>query len=254
MFTGLVQAVGTIAAIRPLVPSPGTPNSPVRIELDPGSWAHRPAPGDSIAISGTCLTLVNRPAPGDTWHFDAIPQTLRRTRLGQLRPGDKVNLEHAATLSTLLGGHLVQGHIDAVGTVSRVEAGDDWRVFIQLPEAPDLSPYILDKGSICVDGVSLTVAGLWRERPDANGQGADPPRPIHGFFVALIPTTLELTTLDALEPGNEVNLEVDAAVKAIVETTRAFLDAQLPAAIARELARLGTAQTTAPDDAGPKKS
>lgn len=233
MFTGLVQAVGTIAAIRPLTDTPqAVATSTVRIQLDPGSWSHRPVRGDSISLSGTCLTLVNNPAPGEPWAFDAIPETLAKTRLGRLRPGSRVNLEHAATMSTLLGGHLVQGHVDAVATVVRVDTGDDWRVYVQIPGAPDLSPYILHKGSICVEGVSLTIAGLWRGTPDAHS----PASPVRGFHVALIPTTLALTTLKDLRPGDEVNLEVDATAKAIVDTTRAYLEAHLPAAIAAQIA------------------
>jgi riboflavin synthase len=209
MFTGLVQAVGRIAS---MVVTDGA----ARIAVDPGKWTHVPAHGDSIAVAGVCLTVVNHPGPTERLlAFDAIPQTLARTRLGTLRPGDRVNLEHAATMSTLLGGHLVQGHIDGVGRVRAVQRGSDWRVEIELPRAgatDDLTEYVAERGSICVDGVSLTVADAWAS-----------PGGIAGFTVALIPTTLELTTLADLKADDPVNIEVDALAKFVVNTARRYL-------------------------------
>jgi riboflavin synthase len=192
MFTGLVQAVGTVVHIEPSAHG-------VRLAIDPRPWAHQPSPGDSISISGCCLTVAALPS-GGLWAFDAIPETLSKTILGGLREGSKVNLEHAATPTTLMGGHIVQGHVDGVAEVVAVQKSPEYRIRI-CPPAP-LMEFIAPKGSVCVDGVSLTVAGL------------DP----HGgwFEVALIPTTLDRTTLGALKPGDRCNLEADAMAKTIV--------------------------------------
>ncbi|MEQ8769575.1 MAG: riboflavin synthase [Phycisphaerales bacterium] len=191
MFTGLVQAVGSVASIDP---SPAG----VRIRIDPGEWAHTPDVGESIAVSGCCLTLAE-PA-GDTLAFDAIPETLAKTTLGDLKPGDPVNLEHAMRADALVGGHFVQGHVDGVGEVIAVETEGEWRVRVRPPA--ELMRFVAPKGSVTIAGVSLTVAAL-----DAAA----------GWFeVALIPTTLELTTLDALAPGDRVNLEMDMIAKTVV--------------------------------------
>jgi riboflavin synthase len=201
MFTGLVEDVGVVESV-----SSGA--MPMRLVVRPGSWGiggvgtagtYRAEAGDSVAVSGVCLTAVRgmRAADG-VLEFDVVQQTLDVTTLGALRVGSRVNLEHAATASTLLGGHVVQGHVDGVATVRRVQEGADWRVWFELPEA--LKTYVVDKGSITIDGVSLTVAGV-----DA-----------HGFSVALIPTTLEKTTLKMLKVGDRVNIEVDLVAKSVV--------------------------------------
>jgi len=197
MFTGLVQHVGRIASIEP---------SPAgrRLTIDPAGWDHHPAPGDSICVSGCCLTVVT--ADGRGWAFDVVPETLAKTTLGGLARGSRVNLEHAATPTTLLGGHMVQGHVDGVAAVSRVQSGDDWRVEFRPPA--DLMACVIPKGSVCIDGVSLTLARV---------------EPAAGVFeVALIPTTLEKTTLADLKVGQGVNVEPDAVVKAIVHVLRHF--------------------------------
>jgi riboflavin synthase len=225
MFTGLIQAVGTIHALS------RSPTGMLRIELRPDGWDYVPALGDSIAINGCCLTLAGTsPAPargrsprsGPRWTFFAVQETLSKTTLGRLAVGTRVNLEHAATASTLLGGHIVQGHVDTVGRIAHVQTGEDWRVAVQLPALdPKLGPehdfaqYLAPKGSICVEGVSLTIAALTKpararsNRPD-------------GFEVALIPTTLERTTLADLDVGDAVNLEFDAIAKTIVHWLRVF--------------------------------
>lgn len=134
--------------------------------------------------------------------FDVIPETLARTTLGALRVGDRVNLEHAVTAATLMGGHFVQGHVDGVGRVVSVKRGEDWRVRVRIGR--ELRPLMIPKGSVCVDGVSLTIAAV---RAD-------------GFEVALIPTTLELTTLADLRVGDDVNIEADMLVKAVATVLR----------------------------------
>jgi len=199
MFTGIVQHVGRITAAQP------TPAG-VRLTLDPCGWSHRPARGDSIAVSGTCLTVVEVEACA--WSFDVIPQTLARTTLGSmgsasgdaaLQPGRSVNLEHAVLASTPMGGHIVQGHVDGVGRVAAITTTAEWRVRIEPPA--DAASSIVAQGSITVDGVSLTVAGA-----AADGSW---------FEVALIPETLARTTLASLAVGDAVNIEVDHLAKLI---------------------------------------
>lgn len=199
MFTGLVQAVGRVSAIER---TGRGPMAPVRLRIDPGSWGHRPALGDSICVSGVCLTVAGRGGKGRTLDFDVIPETLARTKLGGLRVGDGVNLEHAVTAATLMGGHFVQGHVDSVGRVASVSRGGDWRVRVRV--GPELRAFMIPKGSVCVDGVSLTIAALYAD----------------AFEVALIPTTLELTTLVDLRPGDDVNIEADMLVKAVASVVR----------------------------------
>lgn len=201
MFTGLVQAVGVVKAI-------GPHGAGVRLAIDPQTWKHSPKTGDSIAIDGVCLTVAGKPSKRQ-WNFDVIPQTLAVTTLGKLKSGQPVNLEHAATASTLFGGHLVQGHIDGVGRVESVQRGSDWRIRIAAP-SDDFAQYLTPKGSICVAGVSLTIAGVWKR-----GR-------VRGFEVALIPTTLAMTTLGDLTAGDSVNLEADTIAKTVVFWLRNF--------------------------------
>jgi riboflavin synthase len=182
MFTGLVREVGTVVSFE---------DGRLRVESSIVA-----AVGDSVAIDGVCLTVVD----GDrkTLAFDAVPETLARTTLGRLGPGTAVNLEPALRAGETLGGHYVQGHVDGVGRIRSVEVeveGDGHRVWIDAPEA--LLRYCVEKGSIAVDGVSLTVADL----DDA------------GFAVALVPHTLEVTTLGEAAAGDEVNLEADVLAK-----------------------------------------
>jgi riboflavin synthase len=180
MFTGLVREVGDVVSMdagRLVV------RSTLEAEL-----------GDSIAINGVCLTVVAN-ADG-TLAFDAVPETLARTSLGTLDQGSRVNLEPALRAGDPLGGHYVQGHVDGVGTVRSVEPeGEGKRIWFDAPA--DLNRYVVEKGSIAVQGTSLTVA----DTDDA------------GFAVALIPHTLQETTLGALEPGDSVNLEADVLAK-----------------------------------------
>jgi riboflavin synthase len=180
MFTGLVQTTGTIASL-------GDGRLKVRAELDL-------APGDSVAVNGVCLTAT---AVGDGgFDADVMAETLRRTSLGALSEGDGVNLELPLRASDRLGGHVVQGHVDGLGTVESVSDEGFARV-VRIGAPSDLLRYVVEKGSIAVDGVSLTVA-------EVDGDG---------FSVALIPETLGRTTLGEAAAGRTVNLEVDVLAK-----------------------------------------
>jgi len=184
MFTGIIQAVGKVVALEPK-------GEDVRLRIGIGKLDLSDVViGDSIAVSGVCLTAVE--LPGDGFWADVSGETLARTTLGALRPGAEVNLEKALTPTTHLGGHLVSGHVDGVGSVAdRREDGRSVRFWIKAPDG--LARYIAEKGSICVDGISLTVNGV---------NGAE-------FELNIVPHTLRETTMGAYAPGREVNLEVD---------------------------------------------
>ncbi len=183
MFTGLVQKIGTLEAKRP---GPERETLVVAARLDERDRQL----GASVAINGVCLTVTE--ADEDRFHVDAAFETLRATTLGQLTVGARLNLEPALRVGDALGGHLVSGHVDGVGSVRSVEArGDAREVWIDVP-AP-LHRFCAPKGSICIDGVSLTVNTI-----DAKG-----------LMVGLVPHTLEATTFDALKAGQAVNLEAD---------------------------------------------
>ncbi len=187
MFTGLIREVGRVASI--VGDADGA-----RLTIDAPEAAAEAKLGDSISVDGVCLTVVS--AAGSTLAFDAVRETLDRSALGTLDAGSRVNLEPALRAGEPLGGHYVQGHVDGIGSVRRVEAeGDGQRVWFDAPAG--LLRYVVEKGSITVQGTSLTVAGV----------------DTAGFAVALIPHTLQHTTLGELEPGRTVNLEVDVLAK-----------------------------------------
>lgn len=187
MLTGIVEELGHVVSL-----AHGPDSAVVRIR-GPLVTADA-APGASIAVNGICLTVVEHDA--DSFSVDVMAETLRRTCLGELTPGSPVNLERAVAVGDRLGGHLVQGHVDGTGTILARQPGDRWEVVtISLPG--ELARYVVEKGSITVDGVSLTIAGL----DDAS------------FQVSLIPTTLALTTLGTKQVGDLVNLEVDVLAK-----------------------------------------
>jgi len=185
MFTGIVRELGTVDAF---VGS--------RIVVSASETAAGSAVGDSVAVAGVCLTVVEH---GDgRLAFDVVPETLARTALGALVPGGVVNIEPSLRVGDQLGGHVVQGHVDAVGRIRTVTPdGEGRRVWVDVPE--EVLGYCLEKGSIAIDGVSLTVAALDES----------------GLEVALIPHTLAVTTLGRLEPGDEVNLEPDVLAKVV---------------------------------------
>jgi len=187
MFTGVVREVGEVVSVE-------GDGRGVRLAVRAPLTAADTALGDSVAISGVCLTVVE--APDGVVTFDAVPETLGRTTLGRLDSGARVNVEPALRAGEPLGGHYVQGHVDGVGTVRSVEPeGDGTRVWFDAPS--DILRYAVEKGSIAVEGTSLTVAAL----DDA------------GFAVALVPHTLRATTLGGLAAGDAVNLEVDVLAK-----------------------------------------
>jgi riboflavin synthase len=187
MFTGIVRELGRV------VLAEGDIGGLALVAEAPES-ASELAVGDSISINGCCLTAES--VEGVRISMHAVPETLARSTLGRLSAGDAVNVEPAVRAGDPLGGHYVQGHVDAVGRVQSVEAeGEGLRVFFEAPD--DVLRYCVEKGSIAVDGVSLTVAELGREE----------------FAVALVPHTLEATTLSALVPGQGVNLEADVLAK-----------------------------------------
>jgi riboflavin synthase len=182
VFTGLVLGTGTIRALRD-----------GRLEVE-SELAGELSPGDSIAVNGVCLTAVDPTPQG--FAADVMPETLRRSSLGPLGAGDEVNLELPLRAGDRLGGHVVQGHVDGTGTVEEVREEGFSRV-VRIAAARDLLRYVVEKGSIAVDGVSLTVSAVDDET----------------FEVSLIPETLERTTLGAATPGRTVNLEVDVFAK-----------------------------------------
>lgn len=224
MFTGIVQAVGLVRTVEPrgrLVRLEIDPNADTATAHSPTPWAHRPAVGDSIAVNGCCLTVAQSPGAHILLAFDVVPETLAKTALGGLTPGSRVNLEHAATLASYLDGHVVQGHVDGVAIIESVRTGDDWRVRLRPPAG--LMEFLVPKGSVALDGVSLTIADL-DPAPRPNGAGLA--GAAGGWFeVALIPTTLAKTTLGAWSPGDRVNLECDAMAKTVVHWLRHFGEA-----------------------------
>jgi riboflavin synthase len=187
VFTGLVQKLGDVAAVVPEGPG-------VRLTVRDAKIAQRTSVGDSVAINGCCLTSVA--IDGDQMAFEAGAETLSRTNLGRLRPGDHVNLETSLRMGDPLGGHLVTGHIDGLGVVASREDDGPWST-IWFRAAAALLRQMASKGSIAVDGVSLTLV-------DVDDQG---------FSVALIPHTLASTTLGLRRVGDEVNLETDVLAK-----------------------------------------
>lgn len=196
MFTGLVEEVGRVGAI-------ASSEDRARLEIVATDVADGLRVGDSVAVNGVCLTAVE--IGRDGFAVDCVAETLRRSALGGLEPGAAVNLERALRADARLGGHIVQGHVDGVGTLRRERPEGDG-VLREYDAPAELLRYVVEKGSIAVDGVSLTVAGR------------DP----EGFSVALIPHTLSATTLGRATPGQPSNLEVDVLAKYVEALVRPY--------------------------------
>jgi riboflavin synthase len=202
MFTGIVEHVGKIRGI-------DRKSDLAELQIELGPIASGVKLGDSIAVAGVCLTVTA--IEPDVYRFDAIPETLERTRIGQLEPGDPVNLERAMAAAGRLDGHIVQGHVDGVGRIRRFER-ERSEALLHVECDPDLANQLVDKGSVTIDGVSLTVVQVVED----------------GFHVALIPHTLKVTTLSDLSIGDPVNLEVDVFGKYVKQ----YLDRVLPDLVA----------------------
>lgn len=205
MFTGIVEHVGRVEAVETL------PDL-TRFRIDLGPIAEGVGLGDSIAVSGCCLTVTS--IDGSVLSFDAIAETLEKTRVGALREGEGVNLERAMGAGARFDGHIVQGHVDGIGRVRRLDrsGADGNEVELHVECGVDLAGQLVDKGSVAIDGVSLTVVKVVED----------------GFHVALIPHTLAVTTLSLLTAGDAVNLEVDVFGKYVKQ----YLDRVLPGMVA----------------------
>jgi len=190
MFTGIVETTGTIAEIRAV---PGGR----RLRVAAAAIARESALGSSISVGGVCLTVAG--IAGDALDFDVIPETLSRTTLGRKRVGDRVNLERSLRVGDRLDGHFVQGHVDGTAVVERVRSTPEEYVLRFLPES-SLRPYLVPKGAVTLDGVSLTIASVDAE----------------AFTVAFIPTTLARTTVSSLRAGDTVNVETDILARTVV--------------------------------------
>lgn len=204
MFTGLVAGRGVVNDVRPDAAGPDSSalpsiDKPIRLTIRvPADFGPDGKLGESVCINGCCLTAVAFDAKGEQWAFQAGSETLSRTNLGALQTGDVVNLERALPADGRLGGHFVQGHVDGVGHVDRSEREGEWvTMWFRAPEP--LVAQLVPKGSVAVDGVSLTVVNVERGR----------------FSVALVPHTLDVTTLGVRKPGDSVNLETDIIGKYI---------------------------------------
>jgi riboflavin synthase len=196
MFTGIVEELGTVSAVE-------DQGDAIRLTVRAETVLSDAGLGDSISVNGCCLTVVSH--DGVEWTADVMQETLDKTSLQGVRPGDRVNLERAVTAEKRLGGHIVQGHVDGVGQVVRRTPSEHWEV-VEIAMPQELSRYLVDKGSITVDGVSLTVV----EARDTT------------FTVSLIPETLARTTLGLRHPGDRVNLEVDIIAKHVEKLLGAY--------------------------------
>ena len=195
MFTGIVEALGTVAGLHPQGPG-------MRLVVDATGIQEGIGIGDSISVNGCCLTVVKIEKERGSWHFDAGEETLSRTNLGQLAAGSRVNLERSLAIGSRLGGHFVTGHVDCVGTLDARHDEGDWSKFwIRVPGT--WTRHMAAKASVTMDGVSLTLVDVEQNR----------------FSVALIPHTLEVTTLGMLGINGQVNLETDVLAKYIERLT-----------------------------------
>ncbi len=201
MFTGIIEELGTVRSI-------DRHAGGARLEIEAEHVLADAEVGASIAVNGVCLTVVAMDRAARRWTADAVVETMQRTNLGDLDVGDLVNLERPLRLADRLGGHLVQGHVDGTGTITAKSPNADGSVSLQVFTAPDVLRYVIEKGSITVDGISLTVVGVGRD----------------ALTIAVIPHTQAVTTLGTKPVGARVNLEVDMVAK-YVERMLAHLGA-----------------------------
>jgi riboflavin synthase len=197
MFTGIVETMGRLEARTPT-------QSGVRLVVACAHWDYRALRGESVSVNGVCLTAVEDVGPDGRMKFDVIPQTLRVTSIGSVGVGANVNLERAARVGALIGGHLVQGHVDGLARVLRVQTHGEWRVTLGM--SAEVGVYMAPKGSVALDGISLTLARVGL--PDEAGNVE--------IDVTLIPETLDRTNARGWREGESVNVEADAAAKTIV--------------------------------------
>ena len=209
MFTGIVEAKGTVGECG-FGPNGQFGLTVIPSDLEPG-WKL----GDSIAVNGCCLTVADSSRPG-LLYFDVGPETLSHTNIDQLQTGDVVNLEQALRLEDRLGGHLVSGHIDQIGHIEKIQKTPQaWDVTVLLQNGPKSRP-LVSKGSICVDGVSLTIASTRANQSTT------------WFRVSLIPTTIAATRLSAAKEGDKVNIEYDMVEKMVALQTEVYLTTEGP--------------------------
>ena len=199
MFTGIIEELGTVAAVE-------DQGDAIRLSIRAETVLEGTGLGDSISVNGCCLTVVS--IDDGTWTADVMKETLEKTSLDKVHTGDRVNLERAVTVEKRLGGHIVQGHVDGVGHVVRRSPSEHWEV-VEISMPPEFARYLVDKGSITVDGVSLTVVEA-RET---------------SFTVSLIPETLARTTLGSRRVGDLVNLEADVIAKHVEKLLGGYLPA-----------------------------
>lgn len=200
VFSGIIETTGRVIGTQ------ATPEGILQLRIDGSGLADWPAYGASIALSGCCLTAARLDPESREIGFDVVPETVRLTNLGKLCSGDRVNLEASVRPTTRLDGHVVQGHVEGLGKVVAIETQGEWRVAIEAPV--ELMPCVIPKGSIAVDGVALTIASV--DVPQSR------------FEIALIPTTLDLTTLGGLKIGDLVHLETDVVARAAVHWLKHF--------------------------------
>ncbi len=204
MFTGLIEEIGEIVAVDPVDDS-------LRLTIAGPLVTSDAEHGASIAVSGVCLTVIEQGATADgrsTFTADVMAQSIRMSTLGELRPGSRVNLERAVRVDTRLGGHIVQGHVDGTAELRSTTPAEAWRV-LRFGLSPELAPLLVDKGSVTLSGVSLTVSAI-----------SDPAERDAWFEVSLIPETLAATTLGGLVPGDRVNVETDILARHVARMLR----------------------------------
>ena len=204
MFTGLIEEIGEIVAVEPVGDS-------LRLTIAGPLVTSDATHGASICVSGVCLTVIEQGQAADgrgTFTADVMAQSIRMSTVGTLAPGSPVNLERAVRVDTRLGGHIVQGHVDGTATLTSITPGESWQV-LRFALAPELAPLLVDKGSVTLSGVSLTVSAI-----------ADEQDPEQWFEVSLIPETLTATILGTLQPGDRVNVETDILARHVARMLR----------------------------------